>query len=306
MTMTLSDIIRPQLADSRPFARRVLHGRGRAYPGFETLNIEWYPPYLLVQNFGDALDSAQQAALRQLFEQEPAISAILVQQREWPDFITRVLCSREQDLSLPWQGWVALAPDIEAAITLGKNRNTGAFLDMRAGWQWLHDHAQDKKVLNLFCYTGIFSLFALKGGAQRVDNMDMAANVLKIAQRNHQQNAVHDGSAAFYKRDILKSARWFESRRDYDLIILDPPPYQKKAFHGWRDYQKLLQLVRGSLAPQGQLFCCLNNPQLSKEDFVADLRATFEDARDFMVIDTAPEIREADSEKGLKTVVVQF
>ncbi len=304
--MTLSAIIHQHLIDSPTTARRVLHGRGRAYPGWEALNIEWYPPFLLVQNFGDTLESALVQQLHALFEAHSEIAAVLVQQREWPDFTTHILCSRCDDLSLPWSGWVALAPEIEAAITLGKNRNTGAFLDMRAGWQWMQGHAQDKKVLNLFSYTGIFSLFALQGGAQRVDNMDMAANVLKIAQRNHQHNGVHDGKAAFYKRDILKSGRWFESRRDYDLIILDPPPYQKKAFHGWKDYQKLLQLVRGSLAPKGQLFCCLNNPQLSLAEFITDLQSTFPDAADICAIPTAEEIREADAEKGLKTVVVSF
>ncbi|MDX1452021.1 MAG: class I SAM-dependent methyltransferase [Oleiphilaceae bacterium] len=294
-----------QLTASPSFARRLLHGRGRAVEGWEQVNIEWYPPYLFVQNFEAELSAPQRDVIQKLFEDHETIMAVFLQQRAWPDVSTQVLHQR-QATTLPWEGWVALSPEVDVAISLGKNRNTGAFLDMRAGWHWLREHAEGKKVLNLFCYTGVFSLFALKGGAQRVDNMDMAANVLKIAQRNHQHNQVHDGSAAFYKRDILKSARWFESRHDYDLIILDPPPYQKKAFHGWQDYQKLLRLVRGSLTQGGQLFCCLNNPQTSITEFEQALRDTFDDLTHLEIVPTAEEITEQDAEKGLKTIVVTF
>ncbi len=299
------DELRQQLNLSSGSARRVFHGRGRAFPGYEHLNIEWYPPYLFVQNFGETLGSDDQNNLKQLFDQTPDMAAILVQSRQWPDFVTEVLCERES-IELPLQQWTSLGHDIECETSLGKNRNTGVFLDMRAGWEWVRKHSEKRSVLNLFSYTGVFSLFALSGGATRVDNVDMAANVLKIAQRNHQKNGLHDGKAAFYKRNILKSDRWFEGRQPYDLIIIDPPPYQKKAFHGWRDYRKLLQLCRSVLNENGQMFACLNNPQVTIDEFKQDLALTFPDCKAIEVIETAAEIREQDAGKGLKTVALQF
>lgn len=303
--MSLKEELLSHLNASPNYARRVFHGRGKAFPGFEHLNIEWYPPYLFVQNFSPELNEELATALKEVFDATPAMQAVLVQSREWPEFKTEVLLSRAP-LELPVSEWTPLSEGLVFESSLGKNRNTGVFLDMRAGWDWIQNHAQGKRVLNLFCYTGIFSLFALKGGATQVDNVDMAANVLKIAQRNHQKNQLHDGKTAFYKRDILKSDRWFESRTPYDVIIIDPPPYQKKAFRGWRDYTQLLNMCRSSLAEGGMLFACLNNPQVTMQEFTTDLGALFPDAKAIESIERAEEIRELDNSKGLKTVAITF
>lgn len=314
LAQTLLTEIDSHLAASLSHCRRVFHGRGKAFDGLAHLNIEWYPPYLFVQNFGEPLDQMLSSALQSLQTKYSEIEAILVQAREWPDFKTDVLPppsgdNTEQeapDIELPISGRAALTDTLHCEISLGKNRNTGVFLDMRAGWHWINQNAQDKRVLNLFCYTGVFSLFALEGGAVQVDNVDMAANVLKIAQRNHQKNGLHDGKTAFYKRDILKSDRWFESREPYDIIIIDPPPYQKKAFRGWVDYTKLLKTCRQSLAEGGKLFACLNNPQATMDEFITDLKQLFPDAKAIIAVERAPEIRERDNTKGLKTVVIEF
>lgn len=303
--MNLEHEISRNLEAAQGYSRRVFHGRGKAFIGAEHLNIEWYPPYLLVQNFGAALDSSTLESLERIFQNLTEIEAVLVQARVWPELVTEVLYKR-QTSTLPISKWSALSEDVECEVVLGKNRNTGVFLDMRAGWQWVQQHARDKKVLNLFCYTGIFSLFALAGGATKVDNVDMAANVLKIAQRNHQRNNLHDAKLAFFKRDILKSARWFENREPYDVIIIDPPPYQKKAFRGWHDYLKLLDYCQHCIAPNGTLFACLNNPQVSIEDFRHDLQQRFPQARSITAIATAEEIKEQDEQRGLKTVAIQF
>jgi len=303
---SLQQHLQHQISESPHALRRVFHGRGKAYPGLEHLNIEWYPPYLLVQNFDPSLSESVLEALTKVFEEQHDIAAVLVQSRQWPDFSAEVILNRSE-VALPLTQWSALSSTLACETVLGKNRNTGVFLDMRAGWHWVRENANQKRVLNLFSYTGVFSLFALDGGALKVDNVDMAANVLKIAQRNHQHNALHDGKCAFYKRDILKSDRWLESRDPYDLIILDPPPYQKKAFRGWADYSKLLLNCRQALSSGGQLFACLNNPQVSVEEFCDALSLLFGDAlKGLAVVERASEIQELDPTKGLKTVVVQF
>ena len=299
----LFELIKQRIEDNA-YCQRVLHGRGKLYEGLERINIEWYPPYLFVQNFGDELPEQLSSVLKNLFDGLTNVEAILIQSREWPDFVTTIFASRnELELPLIFSG--ALDDGVDCEVKLGKNRNTGVFLDMRAGWFWVKKNSQNKRVLNLFSYTGVFSLFALRGGASRVDNVDMAANVLKIAQKNHQSNLLHDGCSAFYKRDILKAQRWFESREPYDLIILDPPPYQKKAFQGWKDYLKLLNHSRHALAEGGTMLCCLNNPQISIDEFKRDLSLHFGDHADLEIIERAPEIEELDNSKGLKLVAVR-
>ena len=296
-------------------AARVFHGRGQSFPGYEHLNVEWYPPYLFVQNFSDALDISIEKALIQLFEALHQIECILIQNRTRPELSSYVLCERsptsqqinkQPPTALPLTFWTNLSPELSCQVTLGKNQNTGVFLDMRAGWDWVKHHARDKNVLNLFSYTGVFSLFALAGGANKVTNLDMAANVLKTAQRNHQKNDLSCGKSTFYKRDILKSAQQYAKMGPYDLIIIDPPPYQKKSFRGWQDYEKLLKRCRTCLSDQGCLFVCLNNPQVTSQDFLHKLQRIFPDAIKIESIDTAAEIKEQNTDKGLKTVAVYF
>ena len=296
-------------------AARVFHGRGQKFSGYEKLNIEWYPPYLFVQNFSEALDPAIEVELNVLFATQLQIGCIVIQNRTRPELSSYILCERvivnqstdkKAPSELPVTLWANLSAELSCQVTLGKNQNTGVFLDMRAGWDWVRQHANDKNVLNLFSYTSVFSLFALAGGANRVTNMDMAANVLKTAQRNHQKNDLSSGKSAFYKRDILKSAQQYSKMGPYDLIIIDPPPYQKKSFRGWQDYEKLLNRSRACLTEKGCLFVCLNNPQATSQEFIAKLEAMFPDAVSIENIATAPEIKEENTDKGLKTVAVYF
>ena len=114
------------------------------------------------------------------------------------------------------------------------------------------------------------------------------------------------GKAAFYKRDILKSAKQFSKMGPYDLIIIDPPPYQGKSFRGWQDYEKLLKRCRDSLSANGCLFVCLNTPQTSLQEFSNQLESIFKDAKSIEIVNTAPEIIEANPDKGLKTIAVNF
>ena len=301
-------------------AIRVFHGRGQSFSGYEKLNIEWYPPYLFVQNFSETLDPLIEIELKALFDAQLQIECILIQNRTRPELSSYILCQRNlcerisvdqnTDKQTPYEFpitlWSNLSTELSCQVSLGKNQNTGVFLDMRAGWEWVKRHAEDKNVLNLFSYTGVFSLFALAGGANKVTNMDMAASVLKTAQRNHQKNDLSSGKSAFYKRDILKSAQQYSKMGPYDLIIIDPPPYQKKSFRGWQDYEKLLNRCRACLTEKGCLFVCLNNPQITSQEFIAKLEALFPDATRIENIATAPEIKEENPDKGLKTLAVFF
>jgi len=293
------------LERSRDICCRVFHGRGGTFAGFEQINIEWYPPYLFIQNFSETIDGDVKNQLSILFEKYEFVSAILLQSRTSLNLSTEVLFDRVKT-ELPLTFWSKVTHDISCHINLGKNRNTGVFLDMRAGWDWVRLNSRNKHVLNLFSYTSIFSLFALKGKANSVVNLDMAAGVLKTAQRNHSHNELGDNKASFYKRDILKSASQYSRQGPYDLIIIDPPPYQKKSFRGWTDYEKLLKRCEKNLNPQGSILASLNNPHVSIQEYCANLRALFPDAKEIDQVETSSEIKEVDVSKGLKLVIISF
>lgn len=285
---------------------RVFHGRGGFFEALEHLTIDWYPPCLLVQTYTNSLEPAVIEDLKNLFERHLNIEAILLQSRDHSEIQTVVLVQRQAELVMPVSLTASLGHGVQCDVVLGKNRNTGVFLDMKNGWNWVRDKAKGKRILNLFSYTGVFSLFALSGGAARVDNVDMAANVQKISQRNHQSNQVEPGSAAFFKYNIMKSLKKISRMGPYDLIIIDPPPYQKNAFQGWTDYQKLLSTCHTSLAPKGIIFACLNHPQISRQQFENDLKQILPDVDHIEQIASGPEIKEIDFNKGLKTSAVYF
>ncbi len=301
----LQNELNKNLSSYNNVTTRVFHGRGKYFSGLSSLNIEWYPPYLFVQNFAESLDESVTATLKEMFNDSPFISAIIVQTRSWPELDTSILCQRTER-ELPFEHISGLEKDIQCHVSLGKNRNTGVFLDMRAGWQWVEEHAQGKSVLNLFSYTGVFSLFALKGGANKVINMDMSAGALRTAQRNHHLNDIDPGKAKFVKRDILKSRKQFSSYGTFDLIITDPPPYQKKSFRGWQDYQRLLRWCKDCLNENGRLLVSLNTPHVTQQQFQEELSACFPDAKRMSLIESSPEIKESDPSKGLKLIAVDW
>ena len=121
--------------------------------------------------------------------------------------------------------------------------------------------APGARVLNLFAYTCAFSVAALQGGAAHVVNIDMARGAIATGQQNHQLNGLH-GGAVFLAHDIFHSWGKITRGGPYDLIIADPPSYQKGSFVATKDYARLLRRLPDLLAPGGRALLCLNAPEL--------------------------------------------
>jgi len=116
-------------------------------------------------------------------------------------------------------------------------------------------------VLNLFAYTCAFSVAALAGGASQVVNVDMASGALNIGRDNHRLNGLGEG-ASFLAHDIFNSWGKIGRSGPYDLIVLDPPSYQKGSFVATKDYARLMRRLPDLLAPGGHAMLCLNTPKL--------------------------------------------
>lgn len=291
---------------------RVFHGRGRFFPSLEAINVEWYPPVLFVQCYESAITDEVKADLKAVFDEHEFIETVLVQSRPWPDVDNEVLFTRsetEVELPLNFEAQLSesgLSDGLKCLVNLGKNRNTGVFPDMRTGWAWLEENAKDKRVLNLFCYTGIFSLFALKGGASKVVNIDMSGSAIKTAQRNHSFNNLADDKASIWKKDILKSNGQISKQAKFDIIVMDPPPFQKGSFKGWPDYEKLLRRCVNYLNEGGVILAALNNQQVTFGEFEQDVRQTIESVKSITQVQVGEEIKELEPEKGLKLALIEI
>lgn len=285
---------------------RVFHGRGRYFPGLEEINVEWYPPVLFVQCYQDSLSEEMKTAFADVFDRHEMIETVLLQTRPWPEVSTEVLCARQRvKQSLPMEFNVSLYGDLLCRVSLGENRNTGVFPDMRSGWSWVLENSKEKRVLNLFSYTSIFSLFALKGGAKKVVNIDMCGSATKAAQLNHELNGLLDERVSIWKKNILKSNSQIAKQSKFDLIILDPPPFHKGSFKGWADYQRLLRRCMNYLRKGGVILAALNNQQMTFLEFECEIRETI-GASTITRLSLSSEIKELEPDKGLKLALIQI
>ena len=107
-----------------------------------------------------------------------------------------------------------------------RGQKTGFFVDQRENRALLERYSQGRNVLNMFCYTGGFSVYALRGGAVRVDSVDSSAKAIELTKQNVALNFTDDGRHHAYAEDAFKFLDEME-KDQYDLIILDPPAFAK-------------------------------------------------------------------------------
>ena len=144
-------------------------------------------------------------------------------------------------------------------VDIAESQKTGFFLDQREMRRLAALFSRGRLVLNAFAYTGAFSVYALKGGALRVDAVDTSAPALELGRRNIGLNGLDESKARFEAADVFAFLR--RKNLDYDFIILDPPAFAKKksdvipACRGYKDINRLAML---SLPPGGLLmtFSC--------------------------------------------------
>jgi len=148
------------------------------------------------------------------------------------------------------------------------NQNIGYFGDMKNSRKYIESIAKDKKVLNLFAYTCGFSLFARRGGAEYIANVDMSRSVLATGMANHQINGLDIKNISFWPYNILKAFPKLKRQAPYDIIIIDPPTHQKGSFIASKDYIKIIKKLPSLSHQNTALLACINSPAFSKEELI--------------------------------------
>jgi len=149
-----------------------------------------------------------------------------------------------------------------------RGQKTGFFVDQRDNRALLERYAKDKSVLNMFCYTGGFSFYAMRGGARQVHSVDSSAKAIELTNRNVQLNFPGDGRHQAFCDDAFK---YLERAGDqYDLIILDPPAFAKHrgALHNaLKGYTRLNNMAFQKIQSGGILFTFSCSQVVSKDNF---------------------------------------
>ena len=244
--------------------QRLFHGRGHAYAGLEHVSVDWLAPVVLITLYKEETEIGLQSLAAELQVRIPASASIQVQYRCRAGAPTEVLLGDSITETIVNEN------GLKYHIQLGKSQNTGLFLDMRNGRDWVRHHAEGKRVLNLFSYTCAFSVAALAGGARHVVNFDNNKSVLKKGRDNHQLNRLDIRSAGFEQMNILKSFGRIRKHGPYDLLICDPPSFQKGSVDIKQDYIRIIRRLPEFMAAESQLMLCLNSTVLT-EEFLFDI-----------------------------------
>ncbi|MGH8435320.1 MAG: class I SAM-dependent methyltransferase, partial [Pseudomonas sp.] len=239
---TLQQHLISALSPAPDEVRRLFHGRGQRWLGLEQVTVDWLQGVLLVSLFMEPSEPelvALKEMLRALTESpawlDSQAHSLLLQHRYLQDSTTECLLGDVVD------EWLVTENGLRFKLDLGKKQNNGLFLDMRYGRRWVQAQAQGKRVLNLFAYTCGFSVAAIAGGAEHVVNLDMAKAALSRGRDNHRLNQHDLSRVSFLGHDLFKSWGKIKKYGPYDLIIIDPPSFQKGSFVLSKDYQKVLR-----------------------------------------------------------------
>ncbi len=166
------------------------------------------------------------------------------------------------------QSTFALENGLRFKVDKDRGQKTGFFIDQRENRSLLELYSKDRTVLNMFCYTGGFSFYAMRGGAKLVHSVDSSARAIDLTNENIELNFPGDERHEAFALDAFKYLNDIKDK--YDLIILDPPAFAKHnkvLKNALKGYRKLNTKAFEQIKPNGILFTFSCSQVVSKDDF---------------------------------------
>jgi 23S rRNA (cytosine1962-C5)-methyltransferase len=253
---------------ARPAAMRVFSGESEGLPG---VTVDRYGDFVVVQ-WLSAGALGWRDELYDVIEKSLAPRGIYEQRRLRPlaGQAPPEPATRARGDEAPLEVVVEDGPcrfGIDVTAPLG----VGLFPDMRLGWAAVAERAADRRVLNLFSYTGAFSVHAAKAGARELVAVDLAAKANARARRNFELSGLDPAGLEAITSDVTKTLDKFASRgRKFDLVVCDPPTFSHGPtgqFSVARDLAPLAASCLSVLEPGGLLFFATNSTKVSQADF---------------------------------------
>lgn len=269
---------------------RLVHGEGDGLPG---LIIDWYDGVCVLQAHSAGMFRAREAiaaALQQIYGS--ALQAVYDKSEGTAPFKAG-LALGDGYLYQAAPGTACCPRTVrenghQFLVDWENGQKTGFFLDQRENRARVERYARGRRVLNLFCYTGGFSVYALAGGAVSVDSVDSSARAIELVGQNI---ALNFGPAAPHRAlccdaiDFVKNA----PKDAYDLMIVDPPAFAKHRGalgNALRAYQRLNAAAIAAVAPGGLIFTFSCSQVVDREAFaLAVFSAAAETGRKIRIID---------------------
>lgn len=261
-------------------AYRVIHGEGDRLPG---VAVERFGDYLVVYKYSLGAEAWIERMIPILADRLKP-KGIYLQDRLKP-----VTPDDRRAPAFHMAGKVA-PPSVEAteagltyAVDVTAPVSPGLFVDLREGRELVESLAKDRRVLNLFSFTGSLGIRAVRGGATEVVNVDAAAKAHARCRVNLEANGMDPQACDSIVGDVFATLEKMRKReREFDLVVVDPPPFSKvkgKVFSALRDFEELICACLGVVAPGGYLLVVSNAAKLSDEELMQAIGYGSDDAR---------------------------
>ena len=247
-------------------AYRLVHGEGDFLPG---LVVDIYGPTAVVQAHSPGMHFARHDVARAIVEL-PGLGVRNVYYKSETTLPYKAhLDPQNTYLIGDFETSVATENSLRFNIDWLRGQKTGFFLDQRDNRDLLRHYSHGRRVLNMFCYTGGFSVYALKGDATLVHSVDSSEKAITLTDANVKLNFPDTDRHRSYAEDAFKFLDNME-KGAYDLIILDPPAFAKHRSalrNALRGYQKLNSKAFEKIAPGGIVFTFSCSQAVSREQF---------------------------------------
>lgn len=253
---------------------RLIHGEGDFVPG---LIIDVYADTAVIQAHSVGIHYCREAIAEAVVAEVPQVKNVYYKSDDTLPFKADISGMKVGYLvesgkpKVESEEFWSKENGLEFRIDWLRGQKTGFFIDQRENRALVERYASGKEVLNMFCYTGGFSLYALRGGAKHVDSVDVSQKAIDLVNANVAHNfpkATNHTSVCADAFEYLGAQK--TAGRTYDLIILDPPAFAKHrdaVKNALRGYQRINAKAIEMIRPGGVLFTFSCSQAVDKEAF---------------------------------------
>ncbi len=274
--------LRAGIREQQTDAFRWVHGEGDSLPG---IVVDHYAGHAVITYDSDAYLELAKSLAPELQECARLKSVLLRHRGRSGDTRVEALVG-----SIPRGELIVVENGIRFRVDLCHGQKTGLFLDHRDNRKSLECHAAGRRVLNLFAYSGAFSMYALRGGAERAVDVDVAKGAALDARQNVQLNGFDADRHEFVVEDVFEYLEAARKRGEtFDLIICDPPTFARSKSHldkALKAYERV-NAAALKLAADGALFAAAScTARVSPAAFKTSIaRAARRAKRRFVVVE---------------------
>ena len=265
---------------------RLIHGEGDSLPG---LIVDVYDDTAVMQAHSIGMHETREELAKAIVANVPEVKNVYYKSETTLPFKANIEPENGYLIGAENENLKALENGLQFHVDWLRGQKTGFFVDQRENRSLLERYSAGKSVLNMFCYTGGFSVYAMRGGAELVHSVDSSAKAIDLTDKNMEISFPNDTRHTSYAEDAFKYLNNLHTLdQQYDLIILDPPAFAKHREalrNALKGYKRLNAKAFEQIKPGGIVFTFSCSQVVSKDQFrLAVFSAAAESKRNVRIL----------------------